>query len=60
MLVNAFIGQTVRTTTRDAASLSNRLLPAEAGKNKLWNDNNRKLVLLTFLKAPGKKLSTLF
>ena len=32
MLLYAFIGQTVRTTTRDAASLSNRLLPAEAGK----------------------------
>ena len=32
MLLYAFIGQTVRTPTRDAASLSNRLLPAEAGK----------------------------
>ena len=32
MLLYDFIGQTVRTPTRDAASLSNRLLPAEAGK----------------------------
>ena len=36
MLLYAFIGQTVRRTTtrrrRDADSLSNRLLPAEAGK----------------------------
>ena len=38
MLLYAFIGQTVRTTRttrRDAASLSNRLLPAEAGKNRI-------------------------
>ena len=32
-LLHAFIGRTVRRR-RDAASLSNRLLPAEAGKNK--------------------------
>ena len=31
MLLYAFIGRTVRR--RDAASLSNRLLPAEASKN---------------------------
>ena len=40
MLLYAFIGQTVRRTTtrrrRDADSLSNRLLPAEAGKKSYW------------------------
>ena len=35
MLLHALFGRSVRTTrtTREAASLSNRLLPAEAGKN---------------------------
>ena len=34
MLLHALFGRSVRTT-REAASLSNRLLPAEAGKKKL-------------------------
>ena len=38
MLLYASFGQSVRrTTTREAASLSNRLLPAEAGKNRHFN-----------------------
>jgi len=36
MLLYASFGRSVRRTTREAASLSNRLLPAEAGKNN-WS-----------------------
>ena len=35
-LLHALIGQTVRTRRSEADSLSNRLLPAEAGKKRIW------------------------